>query len=240
MQEMRLPLFPLHTVLFPHLPLPIHCFEERYRIMARDVTADGSPFAGRFVVSMITAGSDVGDDREFEPIGTVCEVRSAEQFSDGRWLLLVVGLQRGRVTGIERSAPYAVASLDPIEDPVGDSGHELVPHAQRALDAYLATVKRFVVRTASVGGHAPDDRDMSASLDDILKAIRLPADPVAASYAIAGMLQVELARKQRLLELSDATSRLRAEISLLRREAKLLGDGELPTAPSSDLGYNPN
>jgi Lon protease-like protein len=54
---MRLPLFPLHTVLFPHLPLPLHIFEERYRAMAADLMAEGSPFAGRFVVSMITEGT---------------------------------------------------------------------------------------------------------------------------------------------------------------------------------------
>jgi Lon protease-like protein len=44
---MQLPVFPLHTVLFPHLPLPLHVFEERYRAMAADLTADGSPYAGR-------------------------------------------------------------------------------------------------------------------------------------------------------------------------------------------------
>ena len=38
---MQLPLFPLHTVLFPHLPLPLHIFEERYRAMATDLLADG-------------------------------------------------------------------------------------------------------------------------------------------------------------------------------------------------------
>ena len=50
---MQLPVFPLHTVLFPHLPLPLHIFEERYRAMATDLMVDGSPYAGRFVVSMI-------------------------------------------------------------------------------------------------------------------------------------------------------------------------------------------
>ena len=85
---MRLPLFPLHTVLFPHLPLPLHIFEERYRSMTADVTADGSPFGGRFVVSMITEGSEVGEDATTHDIGTICEIRSAERFADGRWMLI--------------------------------------------------------------------------------------------------------------------------------------------------------
>ena len=54
------------------------------------------------------------------------------------------------------------------------------------------------------------------------------------------MLQVELTRKQRLLELPDAASRLRAELQLLRRESRLLADGALPPIGPADLGYNPN
>jgi len=237
---MRLPLFPLHAVLFPHLPLPIHCFEERYRIMAGDVMAQGSPFAGRFAVSMITSGSDIGEQPETEGIGTICEVRSAERFTDGRWLLLVAGEQRARITVVDWSPMYAIATVHPIVELAGDGAVGLVIEAQRRLDAYLASVKRFVVRGASVGVSANERGGMSASLDEILKPVVLPAEPVAASYAVAGILQIELSRKQRLLELPDAASRLRAEIALLQRESALLSDGELPTAPASDFGYNPN
>ena len=53
---MRLPYSSRSTSsLFPHLPLPLHVFEERYRAMTRDLLADGSPFAGRFVVMITTA-----------------------------------------------------------------------------------------------------------------------------------------------------------------------------------------
>ena len=68
---MQLPHFPLHTVLFPHLPLPLHIFEERYRAMATDLMADGSPYGGRLVVTMITAGSEVGGDATTQSIGTI-------------------------------------------------------------------------------------------------------------------------------------------------------------------------
>lgn len=237
---MRLPFFPLHTVLFPHLPLPIHCFEDRYRALASDVVADGSPYAGRFVVSMIMAGSDVGDDPAAEAVGTICEVRSAERFADGRWLLLVSGEQRARIEAVDRSGPYAVATSRPMDDPAGAGAAELVAGVQRALDAYLASVKQFVIHGASVGVHANEPGGMTASLDQILRPVVLPAEPVAASYAVAGILQVELSRKQRLLELPDAAGRIRAEIAMLHREIALLGDGDAPTAPASDFGYNPN
>lgn len=237
---MLLPHFPLHTVLFPHLPLPLHVFEERYRAMAADVMADGSPYAGRFVVSMITDGPEVGGDATTCSVGTICEVRSAERFPDGRWLLLVVGVARAQLGPIDRSGPYAVVEVDEIGEPVGADAGRLVPAVQAALDAYMATVKRLVVRAASVGQPAQETPDVTATLDEVLKPIELPDDPVSASYAVGGVLQIELARKQRLLELPDAAERLRAELELLRREARLLDDEAMPPVPAADLGYHPN
>ena len=237
---MLLPLFPLHAVVFPHLPLPLHIFEERYRRMTEDLVADGSAWAGRFVVSMITEGPEVGGEAAARPIGTICEVRTAERLADGRWVLLGVGVARAVIGAVDRSGPYAVAEVAELEELEGAEAASLLPPVQRALDAYLATVKRFVVRTASVSDQPEERRDMTASLDEVLKPIELPDDPTAASYAVAGLLQVELTRKQRLLELPDASARLGAELELLRRETRLLDDGELPTVPASDLGYNPN
>lgn len=237
---MRLPHFPLHAVLFPHLPLPLHVFEERYRLMARDVMADDSRWGGRFLVSMITEGPEIGGDAVTQPVGTVCEVRSAEQFPDGRWLLLAVGVARARIVGVDRSGPYAVAEAEPIDEPVGDEASALLPAVQSALDAYLATVKRFVARTASGGDATQEQRDVTASLDEVLKPIQLPDDPVAASYAVGGVLQIELARKQKLLEAPDAAQRLRAELDLLRREARFLDDGAMPPVAAGDLDYHLN
>jgi len=243
---MRLPYFPLHVVVFPHLPLPIHVFEERYRLMAHDVVADGSPFAGRFVVSMLTEGSEVEElgsvPARAERIGTIVEVRNAERFADGRWALLVVGEARAIISEIDHSGPYATARVEVLEDGPGDPERatELLPRVQSALDAYLQTVKQFVASAASLGSDSPEITTVAASLDEVLKPIRLPDDPLAASYAVAGVLQIELTRKQQLLELPDAATRLGAELDLLRREARLLSDGAMPPVATADLRYHPN
>ena len=243
---MRLPYFPLHVVVFPHLPLPIHVFEERYRLMTQDVVADGSPFAGQFVVSMITEGAEVarhpGRTTRTERVGTIVEVRRAERFADGRWVLLVVGVARAALGEVDHSGPYATVAVERLPDAEGDTdrARALVPEVQAALDAYLETVKRYVASTASMGSASPEITNVAASLDEVLKPIRLPADPMAASYAVGGVLQIELTRKQQLLEMPDAASRLRAELELLRREARLLSDGAMPTIATSDLRYHPN
>lgn len=253
---MRLPFFPLHTVLFPHLPLPLHVFEDRYRQMTRDLLAEGSPYAGRFVVSMITEGPEVVERpgigsasvTRTRRVGTLAEVHSAEQLPDGRWVLLVVGVARVALGRIDSSGAYPLVAATQLPEVVGVGAGALVPEAQRALDAYLATVKRFVASAASVQRERAGEpemgrdvgRDVEHSLDAVLKPIELPPDPLAASYAVAGVLQVELLRKQQLLELPDAASRLQAELELLRREARLLADGAMPPIGPGELRYNPN
>jgi Lon protease-like protein len=240
---MRLPYFPLRTVVFPHLPLPLHIFEERYRAMARDVMAERSPFAGRFVVTMIADGHEVGEPAPTtRGIGTVVEVRSAEQFADGRWVLLAVGVARAALGDVDRSGAYATVEADALPELAGDedAARRLLPQVQAALDAYLATVKRYVASAASMGSEPQEITDVAASLDQVLKPIRLPDDPLAASYAVGGVLQIELSRKQQLLEMPDGATRLRAELQLLRREARLLADGAMPPVSTADLTYNPN
>jgi Lon protease-like protein len=243
---MRLPYFPLHVVVFPHLPLPIHVFEERYRLMTLDVMADGSPFAGRFAISMISDGSETeaatAEQPRTERIGTVVEVRQAERFADGRWALLVVGLARAALSEIDHSGPYATVQVELLPDAPGDTDRagSLLPRVQAALDAYMETVKQFVASAASMASESPEITTVAASLDEVLKPIHLPNDPMAASWAVAGVLQIELTRKQQLLELPDAATRLGAELDLLRREARLLSDGSMPPVATADLRYHPN
>jgi len=242
---MRLPLFPLHAVAFPHLPLPLHVFEPRYRALMRDVMADGSPYAGRFAVSMITGGTEVGDGAtpaSFRRIGTLVDVRTADRFDDGRWGLLAVGEARLSLGSVDRSGEYAVVDAEVLPEEEGDAerARHLVPLVQDALDAYLQTVKRFVASAASIGAESKEITDVAASLDEVLKPIRLPDEPLPASYAVAGVLQIELVRKQELLEFPDAASRLEAELHLLRREARLLSEGAMPPVSTADIRFHPN
>jgi Lon protease-like protein len=169
-------------------------------------------------------------------------VRQAEQFADGRWALLAVGVERVQLGAVDRTGAYAVVEAGTLPELVGDaaSTERLLPEVQAALDRYLETVKHLVASTASVGGDAQEINRVTASLDELLKPFRLPEDPLAASYAIGGMLQIELGRKQRLLELPDAVARLQAELDLLRRETVLLGEGSMPPLGANDLRYNLN
>jgi Lon protease-like protein len=241
---MHLPLFSLHVVAFPHLPLPLHVFEPRYRALMRDVMRDGSPYAGRFVVSMITSGPEVGESSAVTTrgVGTLVEVRTADRFDDGRWGLLAVGEARLALGEVDRRGEYPLVEAVALAEDEGDPARarRLVPQVQEALDAYMRTVKQFVASAASIGAESREITDVAASLDEVLKPIQLPDEPLAASYAVAGVLQIELVRKQELLEAPDAVSRLESELRLLRREARLLSEGAMPPVSTGDLRFHPN
>lgn len=261
---MRLPLFPLHVVAFPHLPLPLHIFERRYRAMTADLLAEGNPYEGRFVVTMISAGQEVTPQRgtgqlTVRRVGTICEIKRADRFADGRYALMTVGVGRARIRSVDRSGPYAMADVTPLAERPGEANPALVAEVQTALDQYLATIRRFlaerdeaelddllsevgelpVVGPGSSGRETElGDVGRATRFERLIKPLRLPTEPLAASYAVAGVLQVELSRKQRLLEAPDAAARLRAELALLQREAQLLGDASL--APMGRFEYHAN
>jgi len=239
----RLPLFPLQTVLFPYLPLPLHVFEPRYRAMVDDLLAKPEPGERRFVVARIVAGSEIAADGQppptTAPVGTVAEVRRVDELNSGRYAVLAVGVERVALGEVERTGAYALVEAVPLPEVEGPDAVRLLPDVQAALDGYLAGVKRYVAAAASSGGDVPTT-DVASSLDRLLTPIRLPDDPLAASYAVAGVLQVELVHKQHLLELPDAASRLATELDLLRRETRLLADGALSPLSPGDLHYSPN
>ena len=60
-------LFPLNTVLFPGQVLPLHIFEDRYRLMIRECLAEEKPFG----VVLIRRGREVGETAEPYMVGTI-------------------------------------------------------------------------------------------------------------------------------------------------------------------------
>ena len=146
-----------------------------------------------------------------------------------------------------------MADVIALDERSGEEAESLIPDVQVALDGYLSTIRRFLAERDAVDmedllaeiGEDVDPESSSAGdvkrsvrMERLIKPLRLPSDPLAASYAVAGVLQVELSRKQRLLEAPDAAARLRAELALLQREAQLLGDSSL--APMGRFEYHAN
>lgn len=215
----RLPLFPLGLVLFPGLVLPLHVFEQRYRVLVAELLERPEP-ERRFGVVAIRSGSEVGEDgvRALHDVGCVAQLRRAEPYDDGRFDVVTTGAERFRLAGlVDAGTPYVMGEVEwlPEQGPEDVAGLDLGVRA--AFSDYLAALGRA----------------QGSELD----VPELPADPLVLSYAVAATVVVDLEERQALLAATDAPARLRAEVSLLRRETRLLE--RLVSRPAPDLARTP-
>jgi Lon protease-like protein len=218
-----LPLFPLGTVLYPGLVLPLHIFEERYRELVRDLL-DG-PEPQQFGVIAIREGRETGvaGVRALHEIGCTAILRQVDEQEDGRYNLVTVGADRFRLLRLDDSRAYLQAEVDLLPDDTGDEAAAglAVTAVQEAFLAYLEVLAQRGATRVNV----PE----------------LPDEPVLLSYVVAASVVADLHDKQALLAEPDALRRLTAERTLLLRETTLLR--ALTSMPAADLRntpYSPN
>jgi Lon protease-like protein len=205
-----LPIFPLHLVLFPGRPLPLHLFEPRYRQMLRDCL-DGD---GRFGVVAIRSGREVGtdwrtddDDPEgdtdvrsiIHEVGTMTEIKTVAERPDGRFDIITRGCGRFRVVEPLHDRPYLHATVEEIGDPPSSEDDRAAQDLREVLVPYL------------LGLGVPDEF-----------CERLPEDPSELSYLACSALQVEVPIQQHLLEMPTHASRMLATAKIIRREAGII------------------
>ena len=191
--ERRLSLFPLNTVLFPGVLLPLHIFEERYKLMIGTcLVTDGT-----FGVSLIREGREVGGPAETFGVGTFARIVNVERLPDGRMNLVAIGVQRYRLLRVLEKEPYlvgAVQALPSVNERVGDS---LVSSVAQRFRAYASAL------------HGDAGKAYQPEFSD---------DPEALSFQIAGALRIPNEERQSLLELASTAERLRRLEGMIRRQ----------------------
>lgn len=216
-----MPLFPLGTVLFPGLVLPLHVFEERYRALVRELL-ELPEDERRFGVVAIRTGREVGADGvgALYDVGCVAHLRSVEAHPDGRFDLVTTGTARFRLTGVDATAAaYLVGEVELLADEVGPA-----PEAPLLDRAVRTGFRDYLSALAGATGEP-------------IEMPELPDDPLVLGYLVAATTALDLEERQRLLAEPDGGSRLRAELSLLRRETTLLQ--HLSAAPAPELARAP-
>ncbi|WP_189129939.1 LON peptidase substrate-binding domain-containing protein [Wenjunlia tyrosinilytica] len=228
-----LPLFPLNSVLYPGLVLPLNVFEDRYRRLVADLEAQPEDVPRRFGVVAIRDGSEAapvassgneaagaaagfGKDltRSLYPVGCVAEIASVQTLGDGSSELISSGTTRFRVLAIDATGPYLTAEVEELPEQRGDGAGALAAGVARAFRTY--------------------QQRLAGARESTLTALQeLPDDPSVLSYLVAAATVADTAVKQRLLEAPDTAARLSAELELLRREIAVLR--ELPSLPAVEL-----
>jgi Lon protease-like protein len=200
-----LPMFPLGTVLFPHVLLPLHVFEPRYRLMTQRVLAGD----GEFGVVLIERGSEVGGgDTRFD-IGTVARVVRAQELPDGGYALATVGVRRIQVMRWLPDDPYPLAEVVDIADPPNTEA--AIAEASRsraltALDDVCALYRRLDPRVP----------DLPPVSDEAMQA----------SYEMAALAPIGPLDAQRVLSTVRVEDRLALLADLLDEHARTLRAGE--------------
>ena len=196
-----LALFPLNTVLFPGVPLPLHIFEERYRLLVREIVEGPAP--RRFGVVAIRQGLETGgEDTVLYDIGCVAELRRVDPYADGRYDIVTTGGPRFRLVDVDDSRPYLRGAVEYLPDVPGEGADA------RA----LAVTAEFTTYWNAV----------AEAREEEVPPPSLPDDPALLSYLVAAALVIDLPEKQELLAVPDAATRLRRELSVIRRETALL------------------
>ncbi|MFD5555889.1 LON peptidase substrate-binding domain-containing protein [Streptomyces sp. NPDC127068] len=242
MTTVRLPLFPLNSVLFPGLVVPLNVFEERYRALMRDLlkTPDDEP--RRFVIVAIRDGHEVapsapglpdptappergpaagfGDDplKAFHGTGCIADAATLRERTDGGFEVLATGTTRVRLHAVDASGPYLTAEVEELTEEPGDEAGALAEGVLRAFRAYQKRLAGARERSLASNGELPDE-------------------PSVVSYLVAAAMVLDTPTKQRLLQAPDTASRLRDELRLLRGETAIIRT--LPSVPAVDLTRAP-
>jgi len=113
MSTLTIPLFPLHTVLFPGGTLPLRIFEPRYMDMISRCMKTSSGFG----VCLIREGSEVGRAAETYDIGTLSDIAYFDRQADGLLGITALGRQRFQVVGREvRQDQLILAEVELLEN----------------------------------------------------------------------------------------------------------------------------
>jgi Lon protease-like protein len=200
----RLPLFPLRTVLFPGGVLPLRVFETRYMDMVRGCLKDDSAFG---VCAILDEQPEVGPGAQPALVGCLGRIREWDMPQLGVLNLRVLGGEKLRVLGTHAQPDGLLVGEVEL----------LAPEPERELAARHAACRRVLEGLLAVVPEA-------ASTDELgppIEPPRRPGSAVWAGHRLAEWLPLSIAEKQTLLELDDPLARLDRLENLLERVAPI-------------------
>ncbi|HEX6008378.1 MAG TPA: LON peptidase substrate-binding domain-containing protein [Burkholderiales bacterium] len=195
-----LPLFPLpNVVLFPNVFLPLHIFEPRYRQMVSDA------LAGERMIGMVLLQPGYEPNYEGTPavyeIGCAGLITHVERLGDGRFNIVLRGLERFRIVGEEppnANVLYRRAMVAPMSEVNPPNRSDLLKDARQRLEALLAPLFTGTLAARGLPQQMPDDELINA---------------------LAQYLELEPIEKQALLERDGALQRCQSLVELLEMKA---------------------
>lgn len=209
------PVFPLpNVVLLPHLSLPLHIFEERYRRM----TADALEGDGLIALCLLKPGweTDYEGRPDMHEMACLGRITASERLASGRYNIMLTGLARAAVVEeVSTDLQYRTARLELYRDLYPPTAHNNRDNRRKEL---LFSFRRLFPKA-----HA---ESMFMRLFDAEIPLGALCD------IIANALQIDAAAKQELLEEIDVDQRSERLVERLRDASSQMAlDAETVTFP---------
>ncbi|TYL46194.1 peptidase S16 [Nocardioides sp. BGMRC 2183] len=218
----ELALFPLNTVVFPGVTVPLHVFEDRYRALVRDLLRIEDPAERVFGTVAIREGYEVGDHgaQSLFRVGVLMQLTEVERNEDGTFDVVAVGRERIRLDGVRHSGEYALGTVEVLPEPADVVPEEVADLARATFTAYRAVLSEIAGDPFSG---------------------TLPTDPVYLGWTLAACAPLPMAERQGLLEADGATERLVDVTDLLRSELEAMNViSSLPATEVARTRWSPN
>lgn len=182
MTTLSIPLFPLHTVLFPNGTLPLRIFEPRYLDMISNCMKGGNGFG----VCLIKEGSEVGKAAETYETGTLSEISYFNVDANGMLCITAQGTQRFHI--LSRAIQPNQLTVADVELLPNEPSHDIPREFLPAVDILRNLLDQLGYPFAKLEKHYDDASWVGSRL--------------------AELLPLRLEHKQYLLQLDDPVQRL--------------------------------
>lgn len=217
-----LPMFPLNTVLFPGVTLPLHVFEDRYRALVQHLLSIPDPAERVFGTVAIREGYEVGDHgaQSLYRVGVRMQLNEVESNEDGTFEILATGRDRIVLGGLETTGEFATGAVTDSPDEPDKGTSTLHDRARATFTAYRAALSEMQGTTFSAS---------------------LPRDPGFLSWTLAALAPLPMAERQSLLEAESPHARLKLVTQFLREELRAIN--VIPSLPATDVArtaWSPN
>jgi ATP-dependent Lon protease len=216
---MEIPLFPLpNLVLFPGVVVPLHIFEDRYKLMITACIDSGEPFG----IVLLREGGERESEETIHRVGVTARVVDVERLPEGRLNILTEGQSRFRIIRYTQQIPFWQATVSLFED------IESAAPLQSLYDQVSEGYRKVVDLGAKLG--ISEESEVS-----------LPGSPADLSFMVSYVLDIASEDKQKLLEMTSTAERLRAvahhlndtlqslqqRLELKAKMTKIRGNGDL-------------
>ena len=203
------PIFPLGIVMLPEQLIPLHIFEERYKLMIGECLADDKVF-----------GIVYFDGQKMCNAGCSARIQEVlKKYPNGRLDIVTRGEHRFIVGQLDESKPYLQSTVDYFDD-----------NPEEPDDDMLRDAHRGIMLLNQVVGLEPYESSLDLTVNPDFKSI---------SFLVAGSTGFNAPEKQKFLEMTSTRKRLQKSVAALSRiidrvrlteeiQSLIGGNGSLP------------